>query len=104
MNDKEIGIRNNAITAFMGGVAYVKNKHWKDLMDVEVRIMGLEDLLFNLSWSWLIPVWAKIRFKLSPVQVINAITAIDEDNINELWLLISQVCIDWCKENNINLE
>lgn len=95
--------RNNAITAFMGGPGYLREKHFKDLMDAEFELIGLEDLRFHESWDWLIPVWSKVRFELSPVMVISAITFIDENRITDLHQLISQVCINWCNEKGIKL-
>lgn len=95
--------RNNAITAYMGGPKYLREKHFSDLMDVEFELIGLEDLRFHLSWDWLIPVWSKIRFEMSPVMVISAINHIDEANIEKLFELISNVAIGWCKTKNLNL-
>lgn len=95
--------RNNAITAYMGGPQYLREKHFKDLMDVEFELIGIEDLRFHESWDWLIPVWSKVRFQLSPAMVISAITYIDENRIADLHQLISQVCITWCNEKGIKL-
>lgn len=96
-------VRNNAITAFMGGPKYLKEKHFKDLMDVEFSLIGLEDLRFHKSWDWLIPVWGKIRFEMTPIMVISAITHIDNVDLEELHDLISVVAINWCKTQNIEL-
>jgi hypothetical protein len=100
---EDLDKRNNAITAFMGGPKYLKEKHFSDLMDEEFELIGLEDLRFHKSWDWLIPVWSKVRFKLSPMAVIGAITYIDENKIEDLYELLSNTCINWCKENNIKL-
>jgi hypothetical protein len=62
------------------------------------------DLKYHESWDWLIPVWVRVRFKLSPTQIIHAINCIDTGDIRELHMLLSQICINWCKENNINLN
>lgn len=95
--------RNNAITAFMGGPKYLRETHFNGLTDVEFELIGLEDLRFHQSWDWLIPVWSKVRFKLSPAMVISAITYIDENRITDLHQLISQLCIGWCHEQGIKL-
>jgi hypothetical protein len=94
--------RNNAIAARMGGpIALREALGHHD--DAEFDFETLEDLRFEGSWDWLIPVWKKVRFDLSPVQVIAAIGYIDDDNIKELYQLLSQVCISWCNTNNLKL-
>lgn len=103
MNTEERRKRNNAIVAFMGGYVYVKNKHFPKLSSQEFDEVSIDDLRFHESWDWLIPVWSKARFKLPPMAVINAITSIDEDKIHEVHLIISNACLQWCKENNIEL-
>jgi hypothetical protein len=95
--------RNNAIAAYMGGPDYLKEKHFDHLMDVEFELIGPEDLQFHSSWDWMIPVWKKIRFEMTPVMVIHAISCIDDDAIDPLHELVSQVAIDWCKKHDINL-
>ena len=95
--------RNNAITAFMGGLSYLREKHFQDLMDAEFELIGIEDLKFHSSWDWLIPVWSKVRFELSPGMVISAISFIDENKIEDLHRLLSQVCINWCVIKQIKL-
>lgn len=100
---ESIDTRNNAITAFMGGPEYLKEKHFAHYTDKEFNQIGLKDLRFHISWDWLIPVWSKVRFKLSPMAVIGAITYIDENKIEDLYELLSNTCLGWCKENNIKL-
>lgn len=92
--------KNNAINAYMGGANYVIEKHYPSK---KVKELELNDLLYDKSWDWIIPVWKKVRFDMSPMMVIHAITCIDDDVILELHQIISQVCIDWCKNNNIKL-
>lgn len=104
MEQDEINKRNNAITAYLGGPVYLRTKFWKDLMASEVRLMGIEDLEFNTNWNWAIPAWSQIRKELSPMMVISAISAIDTEDINSLFQILSQVCIDWCRKNNIKLD
>jgi hypothetical protein len=99
----EVTQLNNAITAYMGGPKYIKDKHFSHLMDVEFELIGLEDLRYHLSWDWMIPVWSKIRNELTPGMVIHAISCIDTDNLPELHTLIGNVAAQWCKNKNINL-
>lgn len=101
--NEELIKRNNALVAFMGGPKYIKKKHFADLTEEEFQLISVEDLPFNRSWDWIIPVWSKLRFKLSPSMVIVAITAIDEERIQDLFDLLSGFCVNWCKENNIKL-
>ena len=95
--------RNNAITAYMGGPKYLREKHFKDLTDTEFELIGLEDLRFHVSWDWMIPVWSKIRHEMTPSMVIAAINNIDTDNLTEMHLLVSNVAINWCKTKDIKL-
>lgn len=95
--------RNNSITAFMGGPKYLREKHFMHLMDVEFELIGLEDLKFHKSWDWTIPVWRKVRHLLSPTMVIAAISCIDDDNLKDLHEIVSNVTIQWCKDNKIEL-
>lgn len=105
MTTEEINKRNNAMLAVMGGPKALKESGLLGkMMDEEFSLMGPEDLQYNTSWDWLIPAWSKIRHLLSPMMVISAIMSIDNDEINELWKLLSQVAMDWCKQNNIKYE
>jgi hypothetical protein len=92
--------KNNAVLAYMGGLNYLKDKPYviKNTEDIT-----LSDLKFHKSWNWLIPVWSKIRFKMTPVMVIHAVSCIDDASIDPLFDLISQIAIDWCKSNNYKL-
>lgn len=95
--------RNNAILAFMGGPAYLKEKHFSDLMDVEFELIGLEDLKFHQSWDWMIPVWTKVRFEMTPTMVLAAIHYTDTADLDGMHQLVSNVCITWCIKQGINL-
>lgn len=97
-------IENNAITAFMGGPRYLKITHYADLFDVEFELIDVNDLRFHLDWNWLIPVWSKIRFEMTPGIVIAAITHIDNNDIDKLHSLIAIVAMDWCKAEGIKLN
>jgi hypothetical protein len=103
MEREELGRRLNAIAAYMGGPKYLKEKHFSHLMDVEFELIGLDDLRFHESWDWLIPVWSKLRMRLLPTAVISAIVYIDEDKISELFMLLSNNALVWCKEQNIQV-
>jgi len=81
--------RNNYICTYMGGEEYILNKHFSNKKS---KSLTLNDLKFHESWDWMIPVWKKIRFDLSPTMVIFAINCIDDDNINELYTLLSNIC------------
>ena len=81
--------RNNYICTYMGGEEYILNKHFSKKKS---KRLTLNDLKFHESWDWMIPVWKKIRFDLSPTMVIFAINCIDDDNINELHTLLSNIC------------
>jgi len=89
MTQEEIDKANNYICSYMGGADYVIDKHYPKR---KADSIGLKDLKFNSSWDWLIPVWKKIRFELSPTMVIFAINCIDDDNKEELHVLISNIC------------
>lgn len=98
--------RNNAICAYMGGPDYLKQTHFSYIAeDKQFDMIGPSDLRFHESWDWLIPVWSKVRFEMksAPAMIIAAITYIDENRILDLHTLISNVCIQWCKNKNINL-
>lgn len=96
--------KNNAIAAFMGGPAYLKEKHFSHLTDLDFdRLIKLEDLKFHQSWDWLIPVWSKVRYEMTPTMVFAAIQYTDTADIEKLHNLISNVCINWCTKQNINL-
>ena len=103
MDKKEIIKRNQALTAYMGGPEYLRKKFYFDLLDEEVELITPEELYFNDSWDWAIPVWSKIRKDMSPMMVISAISAIDTEDIKTLYIIMSQVAIDWCINNKINL-
>jgi hypothetical protein len=95
--------KNNAITAYMGGPKHIRDNYFKELMDVEFELIGVADLHFHESWDWMIPVWVKVRHDLTPTMVIHAINCIDIGNLPELHELIGNICVQWCKSNNIKL-
>ena len=106
MEQAEINKRNSAILAFMGGPNTLRSTHFppSKMMHEEFLMMGPEDLEYNVSWDWIIPVWSKVRHQLTPTMIITAISCIDEAELEKLWILLSQVCINWCNQNNIKLE
>jgi hypothetical protein len=96
--------RNNAIAAFMGGPAYLKEKHFSHLTDSDFeRLVKLEDLKFDTSWDWMIPVWSKLRFEMTPTMVFAAIQFTDTADLSGMHQLVSNVCINWCTKQGINL-
>lgn len=103
MTQEELGKRGNALLAYMGGPGYLKDAHYKHLMDVEFQLIGLDDLEFHTSWDWIIPVWVKLRHELSPTMIIHAISCIDTGDIAELHMLLSNVAMNWCKNNKIEI-
>jgi len=103
MEKAELGKRLNAITAYMGGPKYLKEKHFSHLMDVEFQLIGLDDLRFHESWDWLVPVWSKLRFELGPQTIISAITCIDENRIMDLFMILSGTAMTWCQKQGIQL-
>lgn len=94
--------RNNAVCAYMGGPEYVVNNHIPSLQG-KVNLLSLDDMRFHDSWDWLIPAWSKVRHEMTPGMIIAAIDFIDNADIDKLFTLISQVCIDWCKTKNLKL-
>ena len=57
---KAIWEGNRLIAEFMGGREYIHKTHFKDWMREEAELIGIEDLRFNTSWDWLMPVIEKI--------------------------------------------
>ena len=103
MEQSEINKRNQAISVYMGGPVTLREALGR-YSDAEFDFEKLTDLKFHISWDWLIPVWKKVRHELTPTMIITAISCIDENEIDKLYILLSQVCINWCKSNNIKLE
>ena len=97
--------KNNALCAFLGGPKYIREHHMPSTMmiDEEFALMGPEDLEFHTNWNWMIKCWAKIRTKVPFSMVIPAVSAIDIADLDTLHEIVSQVAINWCKENNIKL-
>lgn len=106
MTELDKNKRNNAILAYMGGVNTLRSTHYTaDVMShADFIKLTPEHLRYNMSWDWMIPVWAKVRHQLTPTMIITAISCIDEADLEKLWILISQVCITWCNQNNIKLD
>ena len=106
MEQTEINKRNNAILTFMGGPNTLRSTHLSpDKMSHEDFLkLSPMDLKYRESWDWMIPVWSKVRHQLTPTMIITAIGCIDENELEKLWILLSQVCINWCNQNNIKLE
>lgn len=97
--------KNQAITAFLGGPAYLREKHFPaiSMMEDEFALIGPEDLKFHSDWNWIVPAWTKIRTKLPFAMVVPAISAIDIGDILALHEILSGVCIIWCKDNGVKL-
>jgi hypothetical protein len=107
MTTEEINKRNNAILAVMGGpLGMMKILHDGDEKYIKAMASALtvHDLKYHKSWDWLIPAWSKIRHTLSPGMIISAISFIDEAELENLWKLLSQVAMTWCKDNNLKYE
>lgn len=111
MTTEEINKRNNAILAVMGGplemmkiIHYNKDHITEDYLKSMANALTAKNLQYNTSWDWMIPAWSKLRHALSPGMIISAISFIDEAELENLWKLLSQVAMTWCKENNINFE
>lgn len=100
MTNEELIKRNNAICAFMGGAEYLFKKHYPDK---NIEHLSVSDMHFHDDWNFLIPVWSKLRMRLLPTAVISAIVYIDEDKISELFMLLSNNALVWCKEQNIQV-
>lgn len=103
MTTEEIIKRNQALIAYMGGPDYLREKFYNRTLIEEFELITPIELEFKHSWDWAIPVWSKIRKDLSPIMVISAISAIDMEDIETLYIIMSQVAIDWCINNKINL-
>lgn len=105
MTTEEINKRNNAAIAFMGGPMEIRQMFFPEMKEDKFhRTIGPSDMQFHSNWNWTILLWRKIRHKLSPTMIITAISCIDEAELEKLWILLSQVCMNWCKENNIKYE
>jgi hypothetical protein len=108
MTTEEINKRNNAILAVMGGPESLRSQlstdMFREMQDDEFVLTGPEDLKYHKSWDWLIPAWSKFRHALSPGMIISAISFIDEAELENLWKLLSQVAMTWCKDNNLKYE
>lgn len=76
-------IRNNAIAVYMSDTR--------------------KNLKYDKSWDWLIPVWSKIRLEMSIATVVNAVSCIDINDIDQFYTIVSNTAIVWCKENNVKL-
>jgi hypothetical protein len=104
MTTEDLHKRLNAVCAYMGGPQYLYEKYFSDMEQAAFeKVIGLDDLKFHESWDWLIPVWSKLRYELNPMAVISAIGYIDEDRINDLFMLLSDNAIAWCKGKGIEL-
>jgi hypothetical protein len=77
-------IRNNAIAVYMSDTR--------------------KNLKYDKSWDWLIPVWSKIRLEMSIATVVNAVSCIDINDIDQFYTIISNTAIVWCNQNNIKLQ
>jgi hypothetical protein len=96
--------RNNCLCAYMGGPDYIRENYYSHLDDKEFKGIGPSHMHFNSSWDWAIPCWKKIRFEMTPTMIIHAISCIDDAAIEPLFELMSNVAIDWCKKNGIDIE
>lgn len=105
MEQSEINKRNSAMLTLIGGpLAMMKILHGgkdhmsEDYIKAMANSLTVDNLKFHESWDWMIPLWSKVRFKLSPSQIIPAITCIDENCLQDLFILLSNIIKN--NENN----
>lgn len=60
-----------------------------------------KNLKYDKSWDWLIPVWSKIRLEMNISTVVNAVSCIDINDIDQFHTIISNTAITWLNQNNI---
>lgn len=99
--------QNNAICAFLGGPSTLK-QFYRGAREEELLAVGPEDLMFHLSWDWLMPVWKKLRKELmytdSGSSTLFALSkAIDDADIEVFHKIITNYCVDWCRRKQIKL-
>jgi hypothetical protein len=98
MTEDDKNARSLVILTYMGGPLVMMNTlhgHKEHVSEQFIKAMAneltLNNLKFHESWDWMIPLWSKVRFKLSPSQVISAITCIDENRLEDLFILLSNI-------------
>lgn len=96
-----IEIKNNCILAYMGGPDYLRKFFTETIVDMDM--IKPSDLKFHESWDWMIPVWSKLRHELTPTMILHAINCIDSNSLEPLHEMISNVCMQWCKEHGIKV-
>ncbi len=58
-----------------------------------------KNLKYDKSWDWLIPVWSKIRLEMNISTVVNAVSCIDMNDIDQFYTIISNTAITWFNHN-----
>ena len=98
--------QNNAIVAYMGGPSFLRSILRGG--DEEILLMGPEDLEFQNSWDWMMPVWKKLRKDLMASESDGAMLfalsrALDEVDLATFHRIVVTYCVQWCKRKQINL-
>ena len=95
MTVEDKNARSIVILTYMGGPGVMMEILHRDADEKYIKAMAhtltVDNLKFHESWDWMIPLWSKVRFKLSPSQVISAITCIDENRLEDLFILLSNI-------------
>lgn len=105
MNNKnEVMDRNRIIAEFMGATyngSGVQFTHPPiDLHGNRKTIYHLDDVIYDISWDWLMPVWRKIKADLSDNDVLymSTLTAIADVDIEKAFTLLSEA-VQWYNQN-----
>ncbi len=83
MNHEEIRTGNELIKEFMGSTIHIEQK---DVKDIPLAFLAVEDLKFHLSWKWLMPVVVKIEEEMDGSVLIEGNYCrikVDEDTVFE---------------------
>lgn len=95
MTEEDKNARSLVILTYMGGPGVMMEILHHDADEKYIKAMAnvltVYNLKFHESWDWMIPLWSKVRFNLSPGQVISAITCIDENRLKDLFILLSNI-------------
>jgi hypothetical protein len=76
--------------------------------DEEILLMGPEDLEFQNSWDWMMPVWKKLRKDLMASESDGAMLfalsrALDEVDLATFHRIVVSYCVQWCARKQIKL-
>lgn len=98
--------QNNAIVAYMGGPSFLRSILRGG--DEEILLMGPEDLEFQNSWDWMMPVWKKLRKDLMASESDGAMLfalsrALDEVDLATFHRIVVSYCVQWCARKQIKL-